>query len=220
MQHAIGIISLNISFLIYLVLYLPQVVYNLRRKSTEGLSFLMHVILIISYSADLMYGFGRHMQWQYRLVSILGLVFLSFQHIQIAWYAKITLRYVVATLLLCSWLAYVLYAILGPTLPAQDYINAGYVSWAVGVFYTLPQIWKNYRFSSALGVSTLFIFLDIVSSCCDTISAWCLNWDLPSKIGSPIECVLGFVLLAQAYYFTKKYDITTSNQEAMPYSSS
>lgn len=212
MQQLIGNITLNLSFLIYLVLYLPQVIYNMRRKSTDGLSFLMHTILIIGYIADMMYGFGRHMQLQYRLVSMIGLGCLGVQHIQIGYYAKITLNYVMATFLLLGWLAYALYAIIGPVLPAHDYINAGYVAWATGVVYTLPQVWKNYRFASAMGVSVLFVVFDILSSTCDTVSAWCLNWDIPSKFGSPIECVLGFVLLIQVYYFSRNKRSSLPNQ--------
>ena len=93
MQQLIGNIALNISFAIYLVLYLPQVIYNFRRRSTAGLSFLMHIILIIGYIADMMYGFGRHMQLQYRLVSIIGLVCLSVQHIQIGYYEKFSANF-------------------------------------------------------------------------------------------------------------------------------
>ncbi|PHQ80706.1 MAG: hypothetical protein COB66_04115 [Coxiella sp. (in: Bacteria)] len=205
MQQLIGNIALNISFLVYLVLYLPQVIHNLRRRSTEGLSFLMHIILVIGYTADMMYGFGRHMQWQYRVVSIVGLICLTVQHIQIgAYQKKLTANYVLATLLIVGWLGYALYAMLTPNLPARIYIDAGLVAWGTGVVYTLPQIWKNYRFASSMGVSILFIYFDIISSSCDTISAWCLNWDYPSKFGSPIECVLGLFLLIQVYFYYQK----------------
>ena len=212
MQQLIGNIALNISFAIYLVLYLPQVIHNFRRRSTDGLSFLMHVILVIGYTADMMYGFGRHMQLQYCLVSIIGLVCLGVQHFQIGYYDKFSANYVAASLLLVAWLGYALYAIIGPVLPAHDYINAGYVAWATGVLYTFPQIWKNYRFASTMGVSLLFIVFDIISSSCDSVSAWCLHWDLPSKIGSPIECLLGFVLLIQVYYFKRYLSQSTKNQ--------
>lgn len=210
MQQLIGNIALNISFAIYLVLYLPQVIYNFRRRSTEGLSFMMHVILMIGYTADMMYGFGRHMQLQYCLVSLIGLACLVVQHIQIGFYSKFSVNYAAATVLLLAWFSYALYAIVGPVLPAHDYINAGYVAWGTGVLYTFPQIWKNYRFASTVGVSLVFVAFDIVSSSCDSISAWCLNWDLPSKLGSPIECALGFILLIQMYYFKR---IQTSNAE-------
>lgn len=204
MRHLIGTITLNLSFFTYLVLYLPQVIHNLRRKSTEGLSFLMHVFLVIGYMADVMYGFGRHMQLQYRLVSIIGLICLAVQHFQFGYYHKPTWKYISVTFLLFSYMGYVLYSLLGPVMPAQDYIDAGYIAWGVGVVYTLPQVWKNYRFSSTLGVSILFIVFDILSSTCDSISAWCLHWDLPSRMGSPIEAALGVLLLVQTVYFSQK----------------
>lgn len=202
MQTLIGTIALNVSFLIYLVLYLPQVIHNLRRGSTQGLSFMMHTILVAGYIADLMYGFGRDMQWQYRIVDIAGLVCLSIQHIQIGYYEKLNKRYIAVTLLLLGFFVYALYAMTHP-LSASVYIHAGLIAWATGVVYTLPQIWQNHRFASVMGVSMLFVFFDILCSLCDTISAWCLNWDYPSKFGSPMECILGIFLLFQVCYCYK-----------------
>lgn len=206
MQSTIGHIALNISFLIYVVLYLPQVLYNLKRRSTDGLSFLMHAILVVGYLTDLMYGFGRHMPWQYRLVDLIGLTCLTLQHIQFGLYSKPNKGYWLTTIALLGLFVGVLYSIWFP-LSATIYIQAGTVAWATGVFYTLPQIWKNYRFSSALGVSVVFIYFDIISSLCDSISAWTLGWDFPSKLGSPIEVILGCFLLCQFYAYRSKLKI-------------
>lgn len=203
MQTIIGNIALNISFLVYLVLYLPQVIHNLRRGSTHGLSFMMHTILVVGYLTDLMYGVGRDMQWQYRIVDIAGLICLGIQHVQIGYYEKINKQYIGVTVLLLSLLMYVLYGITH-ALPVAIYDHAGVIAWGTGVVYTLPQMWKNYRFASVMGVSTLFVLFDILCSSCDTISAWCLNWDYPSKFGSPMECLLGIFLLVQLYAYKRK----------------
>lgn len=206
MQRLIGNIALDFSFVIYLFLYLPQIIYNLRYKRTEGLSFLMHLVLLLGYISDLMYGFGRHMQWQYRLVSLTGLTFLGIQHIQIGWYQKVTVNYLIATVVIVGWLAYVLYAIFGTQLSPRDYINAGYIAWLAWVIYILPQLFKNYRLASTVGMSIAFVFMDVLASSSDTISAWCLNWDLPSKLSGPAEAVFGLLLLAQAYYFRRNQE--------------
>ena len=203
MQTLIGNIALNISFLVYLVLYLPQVIHNLRRGSTQGLSFIMHTILVVGYLADLMYGFGRDMQWQYRIVDIAGLICLTIQHVQIGYYEKLNKHYISVTVILLGFLGYVLYA-MTHALPTYIYDHAGVIAWGTGVVYTLPQMWKNYRFASVMGVSTLFVIFDILCSSCDTISAWCLDWDYPSKFGSPMECVLGIFLLVQLYAYKKR----------------
>ena len=42
-------------------------------------------LLLISW-CDLIYGFGREMQWQYRMVTVVGLLSLSIQHYQFGRY--------------------------------------------------------------------------------------------------------------------------------------
>lgn len=202
MQSLIGHVTLNISVLIYVVLYLPQVLRNLKRKSTDGVSYLMHLILMVGYLSDLLYGIGRHMQWQYILVSVTGLICLSLQHIQFGRYGGLTKSFLFGTVIVVSCLLFVVVA-LSYALPARVYIQAGVIAWITGIVYTLPQIWKNYRFSAAWGVSIVFVYLDILCSSCDTASAWTLGWDYPSKIGSPIELVLGCCLLAQVMYLRR-----------------
>src|SRR5438445_7099169 len=84
--HTVGEITVNISSLIYFVWFVPQIWLNYRRKNTDGLSLWMHGLLLLGYSADLLYGFGRDMQWQYRMVTIVGLFFLFIQHYQFGRY--------------------------------------------------------------------------------------------------------------------------------------
>lgn len=203
MSTLIGHWALNISFAIYLVLYVPQVLFNRRRHSTRGLSFLMHALLVLAYLADLMYGFGRHMPLQYRLVDVIGLCCLCVQHIQFGYYEGLTRSYLAITSVLLLLAGFAIYSI-WHALPAHVYVHAGVVAWAVGVFYTLPQIWHNHRFANAMGVSMVFIVFDILSSACDSIAAWTLHWDYPSRIGSPMELVLGMVLLAQALAYYRR----------------
>lgn len=204
MTHLIGIIALNITLVVYLVLYLPQVNHNLKRRSVDGLSFLMHTLLLIGYIADMMYGFGRHMQWQYRAISVTGFVVLMMQHFQFGYFKQITRMYVLTTIALMLWLAFVVLSIIKLQLSVNVYIHAGMLAWLVGIVYLMPQLWKNYRFSSAAGVSLAFIYLDLITTGCDSIAAWCLRWDYPSRFGTPIEFVLGVMLLFQYYYYQSK----------------
>ncbi len=204
MEHLIGVIALNITFAVYLVLYLPQVSYNLKRRSVDGLSFLMHTLLLIGYSADMMYGFGRHMQWQYRAISVVGFIVLMMQHFQFGYFKKITRTYIIITIALVLWLAFVVLSIIKFQLPVNAYIRAGMLAWLVGIIYLMPQLWKNYCFSSAAGVSLTFIYLELITTSCDSIAAWCLHWDYPSRFGSPIEFILGAFLLIQCYFYQKQ----------------
>ena len=85
-QHIVGEVSLSLSASIYLIWLLPQLWHNHWRKSTKGFSFAFHSLLFIGYCFDLMYGFGLHMEWQYRLVTIVGLCSLFIQHLQFGFY--------------------------------------------------------------------------------------------------------------------------------------
>lgn len=204
MQSTIGHIALNISFLVYIVLYLPQVLRNLKRKSTEGVSYVMHLILMVGYIADMLYGFGRHMPLQYCLVDVAGLICLSMQHVQFARYGGVTPNFLLGSALVIGWFTFAVYAIFHH-FPSSLYIHAGVIAWGTGVFCTLPQIWQHYRFSSAWGVSVVFVYFDLLCSACDSVSAWTLNWDYPSKIGSPLEFILGCVLLYQIVWYRRRH---------------
>src|SRR5579871_6068684 len=84
--RAMASVTLQISFLIYLIMGLTQIHHNIRRKSTEGLSWIMHLILLSSSLCDMGYGIGTSMPWQYYSVSLLGTGMLSLQHYQFGFY--------------------------------------------------------------------------------------------------------------------------------------
>ena len=78
-----GSVSLNISFILYLIHYLPQLIHNQRDGQIKQLSLSFHYLLLLCYLADLNYGFGLNLPWQYRLVSAFGLACLLIQHYQL-----------------------------------------------------------------------------------------------------------------------------------------
>ena len=89
----LGQISLNISFFLYIFLYLPQVLHNHKQTTLVGLSLSMHLLLYLSYSLDLLYGCNQNMPWQYCAVSTTGWLLLNLQHFQfIAYFHKQKLR--------------------------------------------------------------------------------------------------------------------------------
>ena len=79
----LGQISLNLSFLMYMFLYLPQLIHNQKQTNLAELSKWMHLTLYLGYSLDLVYGFGNNLPWQYRTVSAIGWVLLTIQHFQL-----------------------------------------------------------------------------------------------------------------------------------------
>lgn len=78
--------SLNLSFVLYLCVYLPQIIHNRKPYHLSNLSIGMHCILYASYCLDLIYGFSSDLQWQYKTVSVVGLTLLSIQHLQITYH--------------------------------------------------------------------------------------------------------------------------------------
>lgn len=199
MFTTLGHFTLNLSFFLYLIFYLPQLIHNLKKTHLQELSLLMHVILCIATIADLLYGFGREMQWQYRLVTIVSLVCLSIQHLQICYYriVKNTSLLWLLTGGLSLALGLAIFSIYMHILSTEIAIGGGIVA-QIGLFtFTIPQIIKNYRDQTTIGVSIYFVLFSVLLNLLDSISAWTLGWDYPSKIGSPAALLLSSFLLWQ-----------------------
>lgn len=204
-MHTIGEISLNISTAIYIIWFIPQLKLTFTRKNTSGLSLLMHSILMLGYIADLMYGFGRHLPIQYRMVTMIGLCSLLIEHYQFARYGLKTLTekrlYLSISLGFLMLFFAVLYNIFVDVHSKTYYNVAGFVSMICWLAFMWPQIIKNFVNKSTQGLSTGFVYLSVITSICDIISAYALNWALPSKIGAPIGMIKKSILLSQCYYY-------------------
>lgn len=203
--HQIGEITLSISSAIYFVWFLPQIYLNFKRKNTDGLSLWMHGLLLLGYCADLLYGFGRDMQWQYRMVTIVGLFFLCVQHFQFAKYGlhskaqKINYR-------ILSALAIIIfsYAILNFTYlhhGKKYYDTAGFISDVCWMLYLFPQIIKNYQQKSTKGLSVWFVVLSIILSVLDITSTFTLHWDWPSVLSECVTLLKKSILVFQMIYY-------------------
>lgn len=81
--HSLGTLSLNCSFIAYIVVYLPQILHNQRGKHLHSYSVGMHFTLYCGYFLDLLYGFSSQLPWQYKTVSCVGMILLMIQHLQI-----------------------------------------------------------------------------------------------------------------------------------------
>lgn len=206
-RHILGELSLSISTFVYLFWLLPQIWHNFKRQSTLGLSQSLHAILFIGYCFDLIYGFGLHMQWQYRLVTILGLFGLCLQHLQIAWYSSIDQlqknNFVLLTLFLFILLSFAIITVLFIKHSLPFYNMAGLIDSASSLTYILPQIWFNFRLRSTKGISILFVYLSIFIASCDFNSAICLNWNWPSLLG-PLVGLFAHALIVLQIFFYKK----------------
>lgn len=197
-----GMTSLNISFVLYLVVYLPQIFHNRNTHYLAGLSLNMHYILCLSYCLDLFYGFSNHLQWQYKMVSVVSLSVLSFQHLQITHYfwlqkKKIPLYCNLLLLLVAACSIVYFFIIQKASLTSSATQIIGYLSRTGFLMYTIPQIIKNRAIKSADSLSLKFIYLSMSLSLLDMISAWCLDWGWPNKLAAPIMVCLMLILLMQ-----------------------
>lgn len=198
----LGAISLNTSFVLYLIVYLPQIVHNCTHSHLAQLSIGMHVLLYTAYCLDLLYGFSSHLQWQYQTVSVVGLSLLMVQHLQLTYYFKTQKKrywvcfnhlFLLTTIGLMLWFFILKNHLLGHF----ETQWVGYASRAGFLLYVLPQILKNNTLHSKNAISVSFIYLNICLSILDLISAWCLDWGWPNKLASPIMVCFMLVLLFQ-----------------------
>lgn len=206
--HTLGEITLSISTAVYFVWFVPQILLNFRRKSTKGLSFWMHGLLLIGYTADLLYGFGRHMQWQYRMVTIVGLFFLFIEHLQFAYYnCKTRSQQWQYGLLTVAVIGLLIYAVLNFTVThhSTGYYNmAGFISDMCWMTYILPQLIKNYRAKSTEGLSIGFVLISILLSALDITSTFALHWAWPSILSEAITIVKKAILIYQICHYRRR----------------
>ena len=201
MTH-LGEITLNVSLVLYLILYLPQLWHNRFADRVRQMSMAFHGCLCIAAICDLFYAFGRIEQWQYRLVSVFFLSCLVFQHFQLGfglrcWYKNIS--YVLISFLLFSALM-VFFPLLHLLRPMPWVFIA--LGWGERVFYWLysvPQIIKNHKDEVALAISPYFVVIALMISVLDGASAWLLHWGSPSLYGAPMAIMIHLLLLFQIW---------------------
>ena len=207
-MSSIGEITLNISFALYLFLYVPQLWRNIKYKRVADLSFAFHALLFIAATADLYYGFGRIHQWQYRVVSLVMFSCLLAQHIQLFFYQN-KLKLIILSLVIISMLLGLFYLIYFSLPHSRLYITMGWAERIGYWLYLLPQILKNRSrhlhsiSSSARAISPVFVTIGLLTAVLDTVSARSFSWGSPSLYGAPIAVVLHLWVLYQCFMINK-----------------
>ena len=211
----IGAITLNVSFVLYLLVYVPQILHNRHTHHLAHLSIGMHSLLYMGYCLDLLYGFSHHLQWQYKTVSMVGFSLLVFQHLQLMRYFGMQRKWPwvhMSGLLLMSALGVLYFFIQQKAQVSENNTLAiGYLSRLCFLLYTLPQIIKNKTLQSANAISLKFIYFSMTLSLLDLISAWCLDWGWPNKLATPIMLSLMGILLMQR----KKYGLNRRSSKGL-----
>lgn len=205
----IGSVSLNISFVIYLIVYIPQIIHNQKVTNLVQLSLWLHLLLYVSYAFDLLYGFSSHLPWQYKTVSVVGLSLVSIQHAQLTRLfinkpllfqsiGFVCVFIMMAIVIFCFFICY------HGTVNPQTTLVFGSIARFCGFIYCLPQLIKNAYLKTSAAISTPFIYLNLSLALLDTISAWCLDWGWPNKLAAPASIFLMMVMLWQIKHYGSK----------------
>lgn len=126
--------------------------------------------MIIANSLDLIYAIGFNMQWQYILVDIILLSFLTIQQLQILNDRREKYLFI-HTISIFLYLFLVIVMIYFTSLSNQILLWFGSISGVIYNLYWLPQIYKNYCQKQAEGFSIFYLVLSLISIICDINSA-------------------------------------------------
>lgn len=199
MQQLLGQFFLNISFGLYLVLYLPQLFYNATEKPFKNMSLVMYLMSLQAYSCDLFYALGRGMPWQYLSVSAIGICYLFIWQTQWFFYNRkhqpqLNIPLMLSGLIIILWSSILWY--LHPKALWQIHLQA-WVSRIFFILHFLPQIVKYHRNDIRRNaISPYYLYLSLSLSLCDFLAAACLKWDTVIQMGS----IVSFVLKSYLYY--------------------
>lgn len=204
LSHFIGETALNISLVLYIIWFIPQLILTAKRHSTAGLSLGMHSLLMAAYITDFMYGFGRHFPIQYKIVTLFGLSMLMIEHSQFLYYGLKQTKVLLHSLTIFFILFFMaaLYFVKVSVLSQATYDALGFLSWICWLAYLWPQLIKNFMKQSTLGCSLFTIWIAMMAGVCDSLSAFLLDWDWPSKLGATIGLLPKAMLLAQGFYYS------------------
>ena len=194
----IGQISLSISFFFYCIYFLPQVWHNRKPENVAKISCWLQLLYMLGYSTDWLYGAAAHLEWQYRCVTLIGLVFLCYQQ----WQMRSNKRSYLLTL---SAVTLMIVLSLGLSLLAVKSVllvnGLGTTSMLCAVLSFIPQLIRNYKQKSGQAISHLFISITLICAALDMISAVYLHWPWPSLVSPPALFVLHVACWVQQRHY-------------------
>jgi uncharacterized protein with PQ loop repeat len=203
-MHVIASFCLNLSFFLYLLYYLPQLMKNAHSTGLRDFSLGFHCLAITAATADLCYAFLLIHQWQYRVVSIVYFSYLLFQHGQLYRVCstkseRYLFHFSTVVIPLClSCVEFIHYY------PAYAWLIAAGLGWVercASMLAKLPQLLKNRRLRSSRAISRLYLYLNLIVTLCDIVSAWYFHWGPSSRYGSPVALCFTLLLLYQSYSY-------------------
>jgi len=209
MSDTIGNIALNMAFILYLVHYFPQLLTNRKVDNLEHLSLHFHGMLSICYLGDLIYGFGMGMPWQYRCVSTMGSCCLLIQHWQLHKIHHLNPLYQKYSVALLVMLLLFLYELLFEG-SQSVYLTVGYLSHLAGIGYLIPVLFNNWVNKLTHALNWKYVSMNWLCYFLNCISAYCLQWPMPSKIGLAFGLFCLTSLLCQGLLYRSSTELAKS----------
>ena len=203
--------AINLSLILYLVFYLPQLFHNIKHMASNPPSFLFHTLMVVGAGCDVFYAVGQIHQWQYLVTSIVMLMCMVVQHLQFAIYhpkIKMSLSYKLLCVFMILVVSCTLLAKYIEPFPVIWYLSAGWMMHVAYGYHLVPQIIQHYNVKSTLSLSMVYIFLSLLNSSLDWVSAIGFAWPEPSQMSIPIMIALHFVIVWQWFLYhqkTKRY---------------
>ncbi|WP_150463630.1 PQ-loop domain-containing transporter [Francisella sp. XLW-1] len=171
---------LNISLIIYLIQFVPQIIYNAKnKKSLDNISMLTQFSMLIFTLCCIVQIVDLNLDWRLLVISIGYLIGITVQQLQISFNNKrmpevINLIFVMLITIAILAIRYK---------PNAIYMITTIISVSICFVYWLPQTYKNYKQKHFTGYCLLFIVLAWLGSLCHLINSFLLSSPLIIKLG-------------------------------------
>lgn len=194
----IGNITLNISFVIYLVQFVPQIIHNTRNKDAiDNISMLTQFGMLTVVLCNVVQAVGFDLNWQYLVIALIYLVGITIQQLQISFHKKRMPK--VINLIFAMLFAIAILAMRSDS--KLTFEIAGIISLLIHFLYWLPQIYKNYKQQTFIGYGDLFIILAWLGIICDLCSSFLLGWPIIVKLNIiTMSLIISILVLQKIYY--------------------
>ena len=203
-MEILGNITLNISLVIYLVCFVPQIIHNQIKHKTSEISLVTHYLMITANTMDLIYAVGLDMPWQYILVDVTLLFFLIIQQFQLL-NDKTCFKIFAQTTQVMTFITAMVLLAFFEILSNKQLLLLGSISAVIYNLYWLPQIIKNFRNKNAEGFSVVYLSILLFTTVCDVVSGITLSWPIPSVLCSVALIFLIAIQICQFLIYKRGY---------------
>jgi hypothetical protein len=215
-QH-IGIYTINISFALHFVVYIPQIIHNRKHKQNMEISPLTQCAMLIAYGSNVIFGITHNMPWQYATISLVLLLPTLFQQYQM----YLSKSYKVAWHIFAIAWTVVIIAVISIYI-MNDSLPISFNSWfqkityqtvniasIIYMVYWLPQIYRNFKNKTANGFAMIFLYIGLVEAVLNTFTAIAYKYPIISLITGIEVGIMLIIVMFQHYLYNVRPRVTS-----------